>query len=102
MVSGAGTLAVMADLVSDRAAGSTNNGWMRFVFGVSLDGATYTTATNAFNVDVPVLGLTRVVCSTNIAASVVESYGYARLQAIGHTNLGAYYVTNLTYRFRRN
>ena len=100
-ISGAGQISVLMDWISSDLAGTTNNGIVRFTYGLSQDGVTYTSGSNGFSFDWTSPGTTRAVVVTNIPTSVTTGWGYTRLQTIATTNIGTYFLTNLTYRFLR-
>jgi hypothetical protein len=98
-VSGAaGPLAISYDIVADNAPGNTNNGIIRLVFAASLDEALFTTGTNAFSVDIVHTGTTRLIGTTNIAASILGGWSGVRWTQLATTNIGFFYITNLQYR----
>ena len=104
--SGSGDCAFVVDMVSQVAAGTTNNGYVTFAFARSLDGTNYLTASNGFLVTVPSLGSTRVVWTTNMPFSVAGGvtagpFAYFKLSSVNNTNLAGYWVSNIWYRFMR-
>ena len=103
LTAGAGGMGLMVDAIGDRAPGATNNGFIRLVFArsLSLGAGPWTTGSNALVVDFPVLGNTRNIWSTNIPTAWLDGFGYMKLLSIAQTNLGGYYITNITYRFLR-
>ena len=103
LTAGAGGMGLMVDAIGDRAPGATNNGFIRLVFArsLSLGAGPWTTGSNGLVVDFPVLGNTRNIWSTNISTAWLDGFGYMKLLSIAQTNLGGYYITNVTYRFLR-
>ena len=102
-VAGATSMGLLVEIVGDRAPGTTNNGIVRLNFARSFAGGAgpWTTGSNGLSVDVPVIGNTRVVWSTNVPPAFIDGFGALKLLSIGQTNLGGYYVSNVTYRFLR-
>ena len=103
LTAGAGGMGLLVDTIGDRAPGATNNGFIRLVFArsLSLGAGPWTTGSNGLVVDFPVIGNARQIWSTNIPTAWLDGFGYLKLLSIAQTNLGGYYITNITYRFLR-
>ena len=72
-----------------------------FARSLSLGAGPWTTGSNGLVVDFPVIGNARQIWSTNIPTAWLDGFGYLKLLSIAQTNLGGYYITNITYRFLR-
>ena len=100
-VAGCGDVGIMCDLVSTNGTGQTNDMGVRFCLQLSQDGVKYTTASNGIWVEFKSQGTTQVIAATNVAASALSGFEYMRLGIVATTNLGGYYISNLTYRLVR-